>query len=89
MGSVTIRSIDDRVKSAVRLEAARNGRSMEAELRDLLERTYLPAPNDRAAWLRAMSGPEFIQHLISVANGADIGQFVPPRTSEDFEFPEL
>lgn len=88
MGSLTIRSIDDSIKSAVRLEAARNGRSMEAELRALLERTYRPS-NDRAAWLRAMSGPEFVQHLIRIANGADIEQFIPPREHEDFEFPEL
>ncbi|WP_125977058.1 FitA-like ribbon-helix-helix domain-containing protein [Sphingomonas trueperi] len=83
---MTIRSVDDRVKSAVRLEAARNGRSMEAELRALLERTYLP-PNDRAAWLHAMSPQEAIDHLIKMANGADL--VIPEREAEDFEFPDL
>lgn len=86
MGSMTIRSIDDRVKSAVRLEAARNGRSMEAELRALLERTYLPS-NDRAAWLRAMSPKEAIEHLIKMADGVELD--IPEREAEDFEFPEL
>lgn len=86
MGSMTIRSIDDRVKSAVRLEAARNGRSMEAELRALLERTYLPS-NDRAAWLRAMSPKEAIEHLIKMADGVELD--TPEREAEDFEFPEL
>lgn len=40
MGAVTIRKIDDAIKQALREEAAAHGHSVEAELRDLLERTY-------------------------------------------------
>ncbi|MBO9715156.1 hypothetical protein [Sphingomonas sp.] len=87
MGSVTIRNLDDGIKQAARLAAVRNGRSMEAELRALLERTYGPAAQERATRLRAMSGAEFVDHLIKVANGGTLE--LPPREAEDIEFPEL
>ena len=70
MGSVTIRNIDDEIKKGARMVAAANGRSLEAELRNLLERTYAPAIDERAARIRAMSSTEFIEHLIQTANGA-------------------
>ena len=72
MGNITIRNVDDAIKHNARLTAAKNGRSLEAELRALLERTYAPAKTDRAARIRAMSGKEFIDHLIAVAGGADL-----------------
>lgn len=87
MGSVTIRNLDDRVKHNARLAAAANGRSLEAELRALLERAYADRDSDRAARLRAMSGAEFVEHLIRTANGATLE--LPPREAEDIEFPEL
>ena len=40
VGAITIRKIDDALKQAMREEAAANGRSIEAEVRALLERTY-------------------------------------------------
>ena len=42
MGAVTIRKIDEVIKQALREEAAAKGHSVEAELRELLERTYGP-----------------------------------------------
>jgi plasmid stability protein len=72
MGSVTIRNIDDDIKKAARLAAARNGRSLEAELRALLKSTYAQTVDERTAWLRAMSGTEFVEHLIRTANGATL-----------------
>lgn len=36
MGSLTIRNLDDRVKSKIRMRAAKHGRSMEEEARRLL-----------------------------------------------------
>lgn len=36
MASVVIRNLDDRVKERLRLRAARHGRSMEAEVREIL-----------------------------------------------------
>lgn len=37
--SLTIRNLDVRLKEKLRLRAARHGRSMEAELRDILRQT--------------------------------------------------
>jgi plasmid stability protein len=36
MASITIRNIDDRLKSKLRIRAAAHGRSMEEEVRDIL-----------------------------------------------------
>jgi antitoxin FitA len=36
MASITIRKLDDAVKSKLRVRAARNGRSMEEEAREIL-----------------------------------------------------
>jgi plasmid stability protein len=78
MGAVTIRNLDDTVKHNARLAAAANGRSLEAELRALLERTYAHRQDERAARIRAMSGREFVEHLVKVANGAELE--LPERT---------
>ena len=36
MASLTIRNLDDKVKARLRVRAARNGRSMEDEVREIL-----------------------------------------------------
>lgn len=36
MAALSIRNLDDRVKERLRIRAARHGRSMEAEIRDIL-----------------------------------------------------
>jgi plasmid stability protein len=46
MATVTIRGLDDEVRDRIRVEAARHGRSMEAELRSALEKLY-PASDER------------------------------------------
>jgi plasmid stability protein len=43
MGSITIRNIPDEVHRALRVRAARNGRSAEAEIRSILEQAAKPA----------------------------------------------
>lgn len=73
MGSITIRNIDEATKQGARLEGVKNGRSMEAEIRALLERTYRPVKDNHAERIRAMSGAEFVDHLIRTANGATLG----------------
>lgn len=42
MASVTIRNVPDEVHRAIRIRAARHGRSTEAEIRDILERAAKP-----------------------------------------------
>jgi plasmid stability protein len=36
MATLTIRKVDDEIKEKLRVQAARNGRSMEAEVREIL-----------------------------------------------------
>jgi plasmid stability protein len=43
MASLTIRNFDDALKSALRLQAARHGHSMEQEVREILRRAVQPA----------------------------------------------
>ena len=75
MGSITVRNLDDSIKQSARLAAAKNGRSMEAEIRALLERTYAPARAGKAAQIRAMSGEDWVSELIAIAGGAGDGVF--------------
>jgi plasmid stability protein len=42
MASVTVRNIPDRIHRALKLRAARHGRSTEAEIRHILERAVQP-----------------------------------------------
>lgn len=87
MGSITIRNVDETIKQGARLEGVKNGRSMEAEIRALLERTYQPARDERTARILAMSPAEFIAHMIATADGAELE--VPEREAEEIEFPDL
>lgn len=81
MGSVTIRNIADEVKNAARLAAAKNGRSMEAELRALLVRTYADA--SKVGQRRESS----IQKLIRLGRGIEFD--APPRQSFIVDEPSL
>ena len=55
--SIVIRNLDDEVAFKIRLRAARHGRSMEAEVREILKDIALGEPGgdfwERAARLRA------------------------------------
>ncbi len=42
MSSVTVRNLPDATHRALRLRAAQNGRSTEAEIRDILQRAVAP-----------------------------------------------
>jgi plasmid stability protein len=87
MASITIRNVDAQVKRGAQLVAAANGRSLEAELRDLLRRTYAIAGDERTARLRAMSPKDAVAHLIALAGG--VGLDLPVREHEDIDFPTL
>jgi antitoxin FitA len=43
MATLTIRGLDDETKVRLRVQAARHGRSMEAEVRDILDRAVTPS----------------------------------------------
>jgi len=44
MGTLTIRQLDDRTKSRLRIRAAHHGRSMEEEAREILRTAVAAAP---------------------------------------------
>jgi antitoxin FitA len=44
MASMTIRDIDERLKAKLRIRAARHGRSIEEEARDILRTALSPEP---------------------------------------------
>lgn len=60
MASMTIRNIEDGLKSRLRIRAARHGRSMEEEARDILRvalATSEPEPDNLATALRRRFEP--------------------------------
>ena len=59
MASITIRKLDDGVKTRLRLRAAENGRSMEEEARVILREAVASGagPDNLAAAIRARFAP--------------------------------
>ena len=72
MASITVRDIDDDVKTRLRDRAAANGRSIEEEARSILRDAVgrKPAPRNLASIIRAHFGS---------SNGVDLE--LPPRES--------
>ena len=70
MASITIRNLDDNVKTRLRVRAADNGRSMEEEARLILRDAVgcKPSSQNLASIIRAHFGP---------VNGVDLK--LPPR----------
>jgi plasmid stability protein len=83
MSSITIRNLDDRVKRKLRVRAARNGRSMEEEARQILRAavTEKPSPTE----------PENIYDVIrrrfEHIGGVDLP--IPPRSKRMREPPRF
>ncbi len=86
MATLTIRNLRDDVYAALRVRAAQNGRSLEAEARQVIETTYKPADPapDTLAATRAR-----IQDAVSEfwqANGGkpdySVDQFLAERREE-------
>lgn len=58
MASITIRNVPDEVHRALRVRAARHGRSAEAEIRDILEKAARPEGRVKLGSLLAEIGRE-------------------------------
>ena len=66
MASLTIRQLDDNIKSKLRMQAARHGHSMEAEARAILAQTFADKKtSDEGIATR-------IQEIVSKAGGFDL-----------------
>ena len=62
MATITVRNIEDSVKRRLRIRAAENGRSMEAEARDILrtaldQEAPLPPPKNLATAIHERFAP--------------------------------
>ncbi|MDW5596656.1 plasmid stabilization protein [Conexibacter stalactiti] len=73
MATITVRNLDDDVKRRLRMRAAENGRSMEAEAREILRVALLDEPPRRGFGTRAVE-------LFAEYGGFELE--LPPR-SED------
>ena len=72
MSTLTIRNIDDETKRRLRIRAAENGRSMEAEVRLLIARSLAGEGRPSAG-----PGPSIVDLLLAPH----------PKLDDDFEFP--
>lgn len=61
MATLTIRRLDDEVHARLRNQARANKRSLEAEVRDILE-SQVPAPIDIVGNLRAFQAEMIAKH---------------------------
>ena len=82
MGSITIRTLDDQLKSSLRLRAARHGLSMEQEVRNILQTTL-------AADAEPSSGLDFALRINQRFKGLGGDELVlpertAPRPAPDF-----
>jgi antitoxin FitA len=74
MASITIRRLPENTKRRLRIRAARNGRSMEQEARELLEAALREKDAEKTENLG-----EAIRRRFSRLGGVDLK--IPPRTS--------
>ena len=78
MASLTIRNLDERIKAELRIQAARHGRSMEEEARNILKRAIeaaAPASEAQPVGLGSRIHAHFAQ-----LGGVELE--LPARTSE-------
>lgn len=71
MSTLTIRNLDSTIKDQLRTVAASHGRSMEAEVRDILRQALMPAKPDRGVGSR-------IRTRFAAEGGVDLD--LPTRT---------
>ena len=77
MASITIRNVPDEVHRALRMRAARHGRSAEAEIRDILEKAAKPEGRVKLGSLLADIGREAGLTDTDVDNLANIRDKTP------------
>lgn len=65
MASITIRQLDDDLKSALRVQAAQHGHSMEEEVREILRRAVASPESGRDLVAR-------IRARVAIFGGADL-----------------
>ena len=78
MASITVRKLDDAVKQRLRRQAAEHGRSLEAEVREILGRSIKQPPRT----LQPTTGLDLVRPLrefVDMYGGVELP--IPPRAS--------
>lgn len=78
MASITIRNLDDNVKKRLRKQAAENGRSLEAEVRNILSRTAHSVPKKSHSTETGLDLFRGIRDVVEKYGGVELE--IPPRT---------
>lgn len=71
MATMTIRNVDDELKSRLRVRAAMHGRSMEDEAREILRVSLSTEPSGDSAWV------DSVMARVEAVGGIDLE--LPPR----------
>lgn len=79
MASITVRNVPDEVHRAIRVRAARHGRSAEAEIRDILESAVKPKGRIKLGSLLAEIGREAKLTDDEFATFDQVRDKTPPR----------
>ena len=82
MSTLTIRNVDDTLKTSLRVQAALHGQSMEEELRCILRKALMPATP--AGGL----GSRLVIQFREVAGDLPLPQRSLPRTPIEWDRPE-
>ncbi len=87
MSTMTIRNIDDDLKARLRIRAAENGRSMEAEVRSILKVALMENEGDANLVLEKGLGT-WMRDLFAEIGGVELD--IPKRTelARYADFPE-
>jgi len=83
MATIVIRKLDETVKRKLQIRAARNGRSMEAEAREVISQILTEEPRKTR---RGGLGTALIRRFAPFG-GVDLP--IPPRTFSDKPFPKF
>ena len=78
MASLTIRQLDENIKQKIRLQAAQNGRSMEAEVRAIFSKLFADKSNENKIGIASL-----IQDIVkksTLANGDELA--LPKRNAK-------
>jgi plasmid stability protein len=78
MASITIRNLDDDVKKRLRKQAAENGRSMEEEAREILDRETATPVRARPIPKTGLDLFRGIREVVEKYGGVELD--IPPRT---------
>lgn len=79
MATVTIRGLDDETRRRLRVRASSKGRSMEAEVREILRQAVSSEPNSEGLGSR----------IHALFADLDAGDFAPPERSEEARVADL